>query len=196
MRYTYICPSMHKFCVGYGRYGIEERRMNLIADVLQYELTRNGIKTARSDTEMTICEAVADANARECNSFISIRSQSADARRRGCEIYYFDEYGNGKRLAFDITDRLSLLTQIKAQSSAKVYGGLAYYELRKTKAPSVIVAVGFHDNPKDADFIIDTTYELGVEIARGVSNYYGIEYRNDSKESQTIMRASYNGVIF
>lgn len=187
---------MHRLCTGYGRYGSEERRMNLIADVLQYELTRNGIKTARSDTDMTICEAVADANARECNSFVSIRSQSADARQSGCEIYYFNEYGNGKRLAYDIMDRLTLLTQVKAQSSAKVYGGLAYYELRKTKAPSVIVAVGFHDNPKDADFIIDNTYELGIGIAQGVSDYYGIEYRPDSKDGQMNMRASYNGVIF
>ena len=55
---------------------------------------------------------------------------------------------------------------------------------------------GYHDNPLDADFIIDNTYEIGVAIARGILEYLGIPYQEDTPENIQRMRAEYNGVIF
>lgn len=196
---VYLSPSPAHFNTGYGNYGTEERRMNLIADVVEYELTRHGVTTVRNDPDMSLTEVVADANAQNTKIYVAIQSQSADTLTRGAQIYYYKPGGNGERLASDIFTYLSEIipTQdIGLSEGAAVYGGLGFYELRRTKMPSVIVMPGYHDNPLDADFIIDNTYEIGVAIARGILEYLGIPYQDDTPENMQRMRAEYNGVIF
>ncbi len=196
---VYLSPSSQHFNVGYGNFGIEERRMNLIADVVQYELTRNGVTVDRNNPEASLTEIVADANAKNPRIYVAIQSQSSDATLRGAQIYYYKPGGNGERLASDIFDRLAPITpteDIGLSDGSLVYGGLGFYELRKTRAPAVIVAIGFHDNPLDADFIIDNTYEIGVAITQGILDYLGREYTPDTEQNQTNLKAQYNGVIF
>lgn len=196
---VYLSPSPAHFNTGYGNYGTEERRMNLIADVVEYELTRNGVTTVRNNPDMTLTEVVADANAQNTKIYVAIQSQAADTTQRGSQVYYYKPGGNGQRLASDIFDFLSAVTpteDIGLSDGSAMYGGLGFYELRRTGMPAVIVMVGFHDNPLDADFIIDYTYEIGVAIARGILEYLGVPYNEDTPENMQRMRAEYNGVIF
>lgn len=196
---VYLSPSSEHFNTGYGNYGTEERRMNLIADVVEYELSRNGVSTDRNSPDQSLTEIVADSNAKNPKIHVGIQSQSADSAQRGSQIYYFKAGTNGERLASDINEFLSAVTpteDIGLSDGSAVFGGLGFYELRKTRAPAVIVKVGFHDNPLDADFIIENTYEIGVAIARGILQYLGIEYTEDTPESIENLKATYNGVIF
>lgn len=196
---VYLSPSPAHFNTGYGNYGTEERRMNLIADVVEYELTRHGVTTVRNNPDMTLTEVVADANAQNPKIYVVIQSQAADTTQRGSQVYYYKPGGNGQRLASDIFNFLGDVTpteDIGLSDGSAVYGGLGFYELRRTRMPAVIVMVGFHDNPLDADFIIDYTYEIGVAIARGILEYLGIPYNEDTPENVQRMRAGYNGVIF
>lgn len=199
MAEVYLSPSSQHFNEGYGDFGTEERRMNLIADVVQYELERNGVTTDRNAPEMGLTEIVADANAKNPRIYVAIQSQSADSSMRGAEIFYYKPGGNGERLASDIFERLSVVTpteDIGLSDGSLVYGGLGFYELRKTRAPAVIVEVGFHDNPLDADFIIYNTYEIGVAIARGILDYLGRGYTKNTDEAESILKEDYNGIIF
>lgn len=196
---VYISPSSQHFNTGYGNYGIEERRMNLIADVVQYELERAGVSTDRNDPDMTLTEIVADSNTKSPKIHVAIQSQSADTMQRGVQIYYYKPGSNGERLASDIFTYLSPLTEVEdigLSDGSQVYGGLGFYELRRTRAPAVIVMVGYHDNPLDADFIIDNTYEIGVAIAKGILEYLGVPYTEDSEDNINRQKADYNGVIF
>ncbi len=196
---VYLSPSPAHFNIGYGNYGTEERRMNLIADVVQYELTRHGVSTERNDPDMTLTEVVADANAKNTKIYVSIQSQSSNTLQRGAQVYYYKPGGNGQRLADDIFGFLSEVTpteDIGLSDGSAMYGGLGFYELRRTRMPAVIVMVGFHDNPLDADFIIDNTYEIGVAIAKGILKYLGVPYNEDTPENITSLKANYNGVIF
>lgn len=196
---VYLAPSLQHFNTGYGDYGTEEQRMNLIADVVELELARHGVTTNRNAPEMGLTEAVADANAKNPRIYVSIQSQSADASQRGAEVFYYRANTNGERLASDIFDRLSAITpteDIGLSDGSLVYGGLGFYELRKTRAPAVIVKVGFHDNPLDADFIIYNTFEIGVAIAQGILDYLGIPYNELTEDAAAQLRRDYNGVIF
>ena len=196
---VYISPSSQHFNTGYGNFGVEEQRMNLIADVVEYELQRMGVSTDRNDPDMTLTEIVADSNSKNPKVHVAIQSQSADTVQRGSQIYYYKPGTNSERLASDINKFLSALTEVEdigLSNGSEVFGGLGFYELRKTRAPAVIVMVGFHDNPLDADFIIDNTYEIGVAIAKGILEYLGIPYTEDTPENITRMKATYNGVIF
>ena len=199
MATVYLSPSSQHFNTGYGMYGTEERRMNLIANVVEYELTRNGITTERNNPEMTLTEIVADANAKEPQIYVAIQSQSARGRLGGAEVFFYKSEKNSHRLASDIYEKICEITpydNIGMCDGSTVFGGLGFYELRKTKAPSVIVAVGFHDNPRDADFIINNIYEIGVAIAKGILSYLGSEYKEQTKESQDALKNEYNGVTF
>jgi len=192
---VYLSPSSQRFNTGYGSYGTEERRMNLIADVVEYELTTNGITVARNNPEMTLCEIVADANAKEPQIYVAIQSQSAKGRLGGAELFYYKADTNSHRLASDIFEKISKAIPydcIGMTDGAAMYGGLGFYELRKSKAPSVIAAVGFHDNPRDAEFIINNIYEIGVSISKGILDYFGIEHKGQSEG----LRKQYNGIIF
>ncbi len=195
MRYVYLAPSVNRYLVGYGSYGSEEQRMNLITDIIEYELMRHDIKTARCEPEMTLYEAVADSNAKGCDIYISLKSQQANGKLSGCEIFYRGK-DNQKRLANDIALNLKVLIDVKEMEGQYAFGGLSYYELTKTKAPSVIVNMGYHDNPKDAKLITDKTYELGCAVSKGVLDYYGIVKKEDSKVNIINLMASYNGVTF
>ena len=196
---VYLSPSSQHFNTGFGSFGTEERRMNLIADVVEYELARNKVSTVRNNPEMTLAEIVADANAKEPQVYVAIQSQSARGRLGGAELFFYKPDTNSQCLASDIYGRICDITpydNIGMCDGAAVFGGLGFYEFRKTKAPSVIVAVGFHDNPKDADFIINNIYEIGVAIAKGITDYFGIEYTEQPPEGQEALRREYNGIIF
>ena len=50
-----------------------------------------------------------------------------------------------------------------------------------------------HIYPEDAQFIMDNIYELGVAIARGILDYFGIPYTPDTQQNIDYLRSKYNG---
>ncbi len=199
MSIVYLSPSSQHYNTGYGSYGTEEQRMNLLANVVEYELMRNGITTQRNNPEMTLTEIVADANAKEPQMYVAMQSQSARGKLGGAEVFFYKADTNSHRLASDIFEFISELIpyeSIGLTDGSLMYGGLGFYELRKTKTPSVIVSVGFHDNPRDAEFIINNIYQLGVAISKGILSYLGSEYKEQPINAQDSLKKEYNGVIF
>ena len=196
---VFISPSTYHFNKGYGTYGTEEQRANLIANVVEYELNRNGLSTSRNSPDQTLTEIVAQSNAENPSVHVAIQTQAGNGTQRGAEIYFYKPGTNGERLADDIFGYLRQVTpteDLGIREGASVYGGQGFYELRRTRAPSVIVNVGFHDNPADAQFIIENIYEIGVAIAKGVLEYFGRTYTPDTPENIARMQRDYNNVYF
>lgn len=196
MAEVYLSPSSQSFNKGYGGFGTEENRMNFIANIVEYELARNGITTDRNNPQMSLTEIVADANAKAPTIYVALQSQSANGLMRGAELFHYQKGDNSERLALDINDYISIIYPVPTTltDGSLAYGGLGFYELRKTQAPAVIVAVGFHDNPDDSQFIIDNTYEIGVAIVKGILQYLGVPYTEDNPESIEKLKAEYNGI--
>ena len=195
---VYLSPSPRHFNRGYGTYGTEEERMNLIADVVELELVRNGLTTERNNPAYDLQTVVADANARNSDVYVAIRSVYCDAGVRGAKIFYFRPGTNSQRLAEEIYNQLSVVTPTEdrgVETGQNVYGGLGFYELRRTRMPAVIVEVGCHGDPQEADFIVRNVYEIGVAIAKGILNYFGLPYTPDSPEEQQRLQGEYNNVF-
>ncbi len=195
---VYLSPSPRHFNRGYGTYGTEEERMNLIADVVELELVRNGLTTERNNPAYDLQTVVADANARNSDVYVAIRSVYCDAGVRGAKIFYFRPGTNSQRLAEEIYNQLSVVTPTEdrgVETGQNVYGGLGFYELRRTRMPAVIVEVGCHGDPQEADFIVRNVYEIGVAIAKGILNYFGLPYTPDSLEEQQRLQGEYNNVF-
>lgn len=194
---VYLSPSPRHFNRGFGTYGTEEERMNLIADVVELELVRNGLTTERNNPAYDLQTVVADANARNSDVYVAIRSVYCDAGVRGAKIFYYRPGTNSQRLAEDIFNRLSAVTPTEdrgVETGQNVYGGLGFYELRRTRMPAVIVEVGCHGDPQEADFIVRNVYEIGVAIAEGILDYFGLPYTPDTPEEQERLKMEYNNV--
>lgn len=196
---VYLSPSVRHFNQGFGTYGTEEARMNLIADVVELELQRNGLTTARNNPAYDLTATVADANAKNPDIYVAIRSVAGNYGEQGATVFYYRPNTNGQRLAEDIYEYLSAVTPTEdrgVQEGASAYGGLGYYELRKTRAPAVIIEVGHHSNPQEADFIVSHVYEIGVAIARGILQYFGQPYTPNTPEEEERLKQEFNNIYF
>ncbi len=194
---VYLSPSPRHFNRGYGTYGTEEERMNLIADVVELELARNGLTTARNNPDYDLTSVVADANAQNTDIYVAIRSVNCDSGIQGARVFYYRPGGNGQRLAEDIYNRLSQVTPTEdrgVEEGSSVYGGLGFYELRRTKMPAVIVEVGCHNNPVNADFIVHNVYAIGSAIAQGILDYFGLPYSPPDAEEEARLKEEYDRI--
>ncbi len=196
---VYLSPSVRHFNRGFGVYGTEEERMNLLADVVELELVRNGLTTARNNPAYDLVATVADANAQNADVYVALRSAGDTPDRRGATVYYYQPNTSGYRLAENVYKELSAVTPTEdhgLREGAGAYGGLGYYELRHTRPPAIIAEVGYHSNPQDAGFIVKSIYELGVAIAKGILNYFGLPYTPPSPEEEQHLKNEYNNVFF
>ena len=193
---VYISPSLQEFNLGYSSYGTEEERMNLVADVLEYELLRHGLSVARNSPEMTLSQAVADSNAKNPTVHVALHSNASNGQARGLEVYANRFGTNAEALANRIYDEVESISEVPGlgvKEGYSTFGGRGMYELRATTAPAVLIEYAFHDNPEDAQFIIDNIYELGQATAKGVLEYLGIPYNEDTPENIAYLKSRYNG---
>lgn len=194
---VYISPSVQEWNIGYGSYGTEEQRMNLIGDVLDYELKRHGLTTDRNSPDMTLAQVVADSNSVSPRVHVALHSNASNGQARGAEVYAHRFGGEGERLARDVYERIEEISPtpgLGVKEGYSTFDGQGMYELRRTLAPAILAEVAFHDNPADAQFIIDNIYELGQAIAKGVLDYFDIEYIEDTPENTAYLKNRYNGI--
>ena len=172
--------------------------MNLVADAMEPYLLASGISFTRNTPDMTAATSIAASNNGDYDAHVSLHSNaSAAGQARGAEIYTHRFGGEGERLARDIYQYLSALTpteDLGVKEGYQTFNGQGMYELRRTVAPAILAEVAFHDNPADAQFIIDNIYELGREISKGILQYFGIPYTPDTPEDSAMLQYQYNGV--
>ena len=46
------------------------------------------------------------------------------------------------------------------------------YEIIRTNAPAVLLEVAFHDNPEDAEWIINNESQIAQAIVSGINSYF------------------------
>lgn len=113
-----LSPSVQDWNVGYGDFGTEEQRMNQIADVVAYELDRNGLTLVRNDPSQTLQEIVAQSNAISPKIHVAIHSNaSANGKARGRQFTFIN-------LAPKVSDLQTIFTTSFWQSPLQT--GLVY----------------------------------------------------------------------
>lgn len=184
-KHVYLSPSMQEGNIGAGDYGTEEKRMNQVCDVTEQVLKDHGVIVYRNTPKMTLKEIVADSNKRKPDIHFAIHSnagsRSAAGKARGGEVYCYRFGGEGEKLARAIYSRLAPITPSSdrgVKESHSHFGpGKPLYETAYTKAPAALVEIAFHDNKEDAKWVMANFQMIGTELARGVLDYFGIEYK-------------------
>jgi N-acetylmuramoyl-L-alanine amidase len=187
---AYIAPSTQaQNITALGQ--TEEEVMHLIAEELAMMLRESGAVVFVGKKAQTIEEMVNEANSLAVDCYVSIHSNAFDKKARGCIVFHYPGSIGGKRLADAIYKYMETLTPTDDKG---VQTNSAYYELKNTKAPSVIAEVDFHDTYEGAKWISENTYNIAVAIGQGTCDFLGITlkknpYRKAIMDIQKIVQA-------
>lgn len=187
---VYLSPSTQEANVGYGNYGTEEIRMNQVTDFVEKVLKEYEITVYRNKPTMTITELVKDSNSKNPDAHIAIHSNAFNAQARGCVAFCHRFGGNGEKLTQAIYNEIEPLTPTKDRGIKESYNhfgeGKPLYEPAYTSAPCCLIEVAFHDNPDDAQWIMDNIETIGIAIAKGILKYFDIEYKTEMTFEQAL----------
>ena len=158
--------------------GTEEYFMNLVADAMEPYLRASGISYARNSPSQTLSQAIALSNAGSYDLHLAIHSNAAGAANsgkvRGTDVYYYPTSSKGKRaadiIAENFRDIYPLPDKVKTVASANLA------ELKRTKAPAVLIETAYHDNLADAEWIQENIGAIGRNLSMSVAQFLGVPF--------------------
>jgi len=172
----YLSPSTQEFnpyIIG----GTEEYYMNLIADAMEPYLYATGIEFTRNTPDMTAASSITASNSGNYDLHLALHSNASGGTagsRRGSEVYYFPTSQNGKRAAEIIANNLQLIYPIP--NGVKTVPTTTLGEVRRTRAPSVLIEFAYHDNYEDAVWIRDNINAIAQNVVISLADYFGIPF--------------------
>ena len=172
----YLSPSTQEFnpyIIG----GNEEYYMNLIADAMEPYLYASGIEFVRNTPQMTAASSIAQSNAQNVDLHVALHSNavgSGQATRRGSEVYYYPTSANGRRAAEIIANNLKLIYPLP--ENVRAIPTTSIGEVRRTKAPAVLIEFAYHDNYQDAVWIRDNIEAIAANVVVSITDYFGIPF--------------------
>ena len=176
MPYIYLSPSTQEFNPYVGG-GNEEYYMNLIADAMEPYLYASGIGFTRNTPDMTAASQIRQSNAGNYDLHLALHSNANDAgegKIRGTEVYYFPSSERGRRAAEIIANNLKMIYPLPDR--VRTVATTTLGEVRRTKAPSVLIEFAFHDNAADADWIRNNINEIAANVVLSLADYFGIPF--------------------
>lgn len=173
----YLSPSTQEFNQ-YFSGGNEEQYMNLLADVVQRDLERNGISVVRNDPNAPLAAAIEESNLGNFDLHLALHSNASPmelaGRLRGTDIYYYPGSTQAKRFADILAENMKQIYPNPRLVNVRSTTELG--ELQFTKAPAVLVEVAYHDNPSDEMWIKENLDEIGNTIAKSVAEFLGVPF--------------------
>ena len=170
----YLSPSTQEFNP-YAGGGNEEQYMNLIADAMEPYLAASGISFTRNTPDMTAASSITASNSGNYDLHLALHSYaSATGTARGIEAYYSPASERGKRLAEIIARNLQLIYPLP--NSSRIVPTTSLGEVTRTRAPSVLVEIGYHDNPEDAQWIRNNVNAIAENLVLSLTEYFGIPF--------------------
>lgn len=173
----YLSPSTQEKNF-YVNGGTEEEWMNRLADALVPYLTANGIRYTRNTPDMTAASSIRQSNLGDYDLHLALHSNAAPeglyGQRRGIIVFYYPGSAQGQRAARLIADGFKsiypLPNDVRAEPSTTIG------EVRRVRAPSVFIELGFHDNVDDATWIKNNLDAVARSIALSLTEFFGLPF--------------------
>lgn len=174
----YLSPSSQiNNIYAYGNTN-EMVQCNKIAEAAKTALERCGFEVKKAPEGQSMSKSISESNAWNPDLHIPIHTNAFNGQTLGgtlVMIYSMDS--ENKKAGQAILDSVAPVSPgpdytLRANSSLA--------ELNSTKAVAVYVEVEFHDTVEGAKWIIENTKPIGEAICKGVCNYFGVTYKEDS----------------
>ena len=177
MASVFLSPSTQEYNI-FVTGNSEEYYANLITDAMIPYLRASGISFGRNDPDGTVSTSIAMSNAGSYDLHLAIHSKAAPENLsgmiKGPDVYYYRDSSSGKRAAEIFANNLKLIYPDPSLVSVVPTTTLA--ELRRTKAPAVLVEVAYHDNYEDATWIITNIEKIAQNLALSVADFLGVPF--------------------
>lgn len=178
---TYISPSSqpaNTYAVGNTN---EQEQCRKIGAALDKSLDRCGFDSKVGLTG-TMYTRVAESNAFGAGLHMPLHTNGFDGTVAGLRIMVYKLGGEAEQIAKAIMDELAPITPGKSDG---ISAQPQLYEIANSKGLCVYIEVGFHDNPEEAQWIIDHTHDIAEAICKGLCNHYSVKYIPANAESQS-----------
>lgn len=181
---------MNRLCFDYGHGGEDpgacyngRKESNDVLSIgrsVASEVRRHGVtidETRTSDTTVSLTNRSAFENKNTYDYFISFhRNAYKPEKTEDVEVYTYLNAGvKAKRLAQVV--QKSLLALGFTDRGIKEAN---YYVLRETKAPAVLIEIGFIDNSKDNNLFDSKKNEIIKALSKAILTELGIVYKEES----------------
>lgn len=174
MPIIYLSPSTQEFNP-YAGGGNEEQYMNLIADAMEPYLASSGIRFVRNTPEMTAASSITASNSGNYDLHLALHSNaSSSGNARGIEAYYYPTSADGRRFAEIAARNLQLIYPVP--NGTRIVPTTTLGEVRRTNAPGVLLEIGYHDNPQDAQWIRSNVNNIAENLVLSLTEYFGIPF--------------------
>lgn len=177
MPIIYLSPSTQENNL-YVSGGTEEEWMNRLADAMAPYLVSSGIQYDRNTPQMTAASSIAASNQGRYDLHLALHSNAAPEGRygqvRGIIVYYYPGSTRGKRAAEIVAENLKAIYPLPDRVRAEPTTAIG--EVRRVRAPSVFIELGYHDNADDATWIKNNLNEIARNIVLSLTEYFGIPF--------------------
>lgn len=178
MPIIYLSPSTQEWNQYVTGSGSEEYNMNLLADALVPYLLSNAIQYQRNRPEMTAAASIREANAGNYDLYLALHSNGAPeghyGEERGIIAFYYPGSVQGRRAAELIAEELRKIYPLPGKVTTRETTTLG--EVRQSRAPAVLVEIGYHDNYADAVWIEGHMDDIAQQLARALTRFFSLPF--------------------
>lgn len=177
MPIIYLSPSTQENNL-YVSGGSEEEWMNRLADAMEPYLTAAGIRYSRNTPDMTAASSIRASNSGNYDLHLALHSNAAPEGKygqiRGVLVFYYPTSIPGREAAVLIANGLKniypLPNKVRAEPTTTIG------EVRRVRAPSVFLELGYHDNPDDAAWVKNNIDAIARNLVLSLTEYFGLPF--------------------
>ena len=192
MPIIYLSPSTQENNY-YVTGGTEEQWMNRLADAMEPYLTASGIRYVRNTPEMTAASSIRASNSGNYDLHVALHSNAAPEGQygsaRGIIVFYYPGSSNGQRAALIMADNLKNIYPLP--NSVRAEASTAIGEVRRVRAPSVFLEIGYHDNPDDATWVTNNLDPIAQNLVLSLTEYFGLPFLRPRPARQAVVDVSW-----
>lgn len=192
MPVIYLSPSTQEN----NRYvngGTEEEWMNRLADAMEPYLSASGIRFVRNTPDMTALSSIRASNAGSYDLHLALHSNAAPEGRygqiRGVLAFYFPGSVKGREAANLVADNLKTVYPLPNLVQAQPTTAIG--EVRRVRAVSVFLELGYHDNPDDAAWIKHDLEPIARSIVLALTEYFGLPFLDPRPPRSAVVDVSW-----
>ena len=178
MPIIYLSPSTQDWNMYVTGSGSEEYHMNRLADALVPYLLSNAIQYRRNTPDMTAASSIREANSGYYDLYLALHSNAAPEGRygqaRGIVAFYYPGSDQGRRAAELMADALREIYPLPDRVTTRATTSLG--EVRQSRAPAVLLEIGYHDNRSDALWVENNMDAIARQIARALTEFFGVPF--------------------
>ncbi len=178
MPIIYLSPSTQESNPYITGTGSEEYWMNRLADAMIPYLNASGIRYTRNTPDMTAGSSIRQANQGWYDFYLALHSNASGAgnegRTRGIIAFYYPNSTNGQRAAQIFVNNLRNIYPEPQKVVTRSTTSLG--EVRDSKAPAVLLEIGYHDNTQDARWIENNITEIAQNLVLSLTDYFDIPF--------------------